>query len=63
LYPFIADILHRDIKPANIFLSKGKVKIGDFGFAAVVEFVKFSNYSRKKQNISRWAVRLTCLQR
>lgn len=26
-------IVHRDLKPANIMLSKGLVKIGDFGFA------------------------------
>lgn len=26
-------IVHRDLKPANIMLSKGVVKIGDFGFA------------------------------
>jgi len=26
-------IIHRDLKPANIMLSKGVVKIGDFGFA------------------------------
>lgn len=26
-------IVHRDLKPANIMLSKGIVKIGDFGFA------------------------------
>ena len=25
--------VHRDLKPANIMLSKGVVKIGDFGFA------------------------------
>jgi len=27
------NIVHRDIKLANIFLSKGKAKIADFGFA------------------------------
>ena len=26
------NIMHRDIKPENIFLSDGKVKLGDFGF-------------------------------
>lgn len=27
------DIIHRDLKPANVFLSSGKAKIADFGFA------------------------------
>jgi serine/threonine protein kinase len=27
------NIIHRDIKPANIFLSNGRAKIADFGFA------------------------------
>ena len=26
-------IMHRDLKPANILISKGVLKIGDFGFA------------------------------
>ena len=33
LYLNSNSIIHRDIKPANIFLSKGRAKIGDFGFA------------------------------
>ncbi len=28
--------MHRDLKPGNILLSKGKVKIADFGLAALV---------------------------
>jgi len=27
------NIVHRDIKGANILISKGKAKLGDFGFA------------------------------
>ena len=30
------NIMHRDIKPANIFNHNGVYKIGDFGFAKVV---------------------------
>jgi serine/threonine-protein kinase ULK/ATG1 len=30
-------IIHRDIKPANILLHNGVAKIGDFGFARVLE--------------------------
>lgn len=28
-------IIHRDLKPANIFIKKGEVVIGDFGFAKI----------------------------
>ena len=31
------NIVHRDIKPANIFVSDGRFKIGDFGFAKKVD--------------------------
>ena len=30
------NMIHRDLKPENILLHDGKVKIGDFGFARVV---------------------------
>jgi len=38
---FIAmgNVMHRDIKPANILLTKGKIKVADFGFAKVVDEV------------------------
>ena len=26
------ELIHRDLKLANLFISKGKVKIADFGF-------------------------------
>jgi serine/threonine protein kinase len=32
------NILHRDIKPANIFLSNGRAKIADFGFAMTKKY-------------------------
>jgi serine/threonine protein kinase len=31
--------VHRDIKLANIFLSKGKAKIADFGFAQRAKYL------------------------
>ena len=34
----------RDLKPANILMSKGKIKIGDFGFAK-----KNANHKLKNQ--------------
>lgn len=33
LYLETMSIIHRDIKGANILISRGKAKIGDFGFA------------------------------
>lgn len=32
------NIVHRDIKPANIFLSNGRAKIADFGFAMLKKY-------------------------
>jgi serine/threonine protein kinase len=29
--------MHRDLKPDNIFLSDGKLKLGDFGFCKMLE--------------------------
>ena len=31
------NVMHRDLKPDNIFLSDGKVKLGDFGFCKMLE--------------------------
>lgn len=30
-------LMHRDIKPANILYKNGKVKLGDFGFAKIID--------------------------
>ena len=39
-------IIHRDLKPANIFITKGLVKIADFGFATNDEISKIKlNYN------------------
>lgn len=29
--------MHRDLKPANVFCHNGVYKLGDFGFAKVVD--------------------------
>ena len=29
--------MHRDLKPANIFIKDGIFKLGDFGFAKIVD--------------------------
>ena len=30
-------VIHRDIKPENILMHNGTIKIGDFGFARIVD--------------------------
>ena len=31
------NVIHRDIKPENILMHNGTIKIGDFGFAKIVD--------------------------
>ena len=33
VHRYVSSLFYRDLKPANLMLSKGHVKIGDFGFA------------------------------
>ncbi len=35
IYLHSKGIIHRDLKPGNIFISKGAIKIGDFGLATI----------------------------
>lgn len=37
IYLHERNVIHWDLKPANIFISKGEVKIGDFGLATQFE--------------------------
>ena len=33
----MCNVMHRDLKPANIFRKGNSWKIGDFGFALIIE--------------------------
>mgnify|MGYP000880668760 CR=1 FL=1 len=47
------NILHRDIKPANIFMSNGRAKLADFGFAMTMkyQYSLFSDVFSKEQAV------------
>lgn len=36
IYLHDKNIVHRDLKPSNIFISKGFIKLGDFGLATLI---------------------------